>query len=101
MKLDWNDYLETARQVAAEGCVLLKNECNVLPFAKGSRVAVFGRVQRHYYKSGTGSGGLVNVSGAVGILDALLEHPDIVVDKKLLHVYDLWEEKNPFDEGEG
>lgn len=101
MVLDWNEYSNTARQTAAEGCVLLKNEEAMLPLANGSRVAVFGRIQRHYYKSGTGSGGMVNVSKSVGILDALLESPDVVVDKALLEVYDHWEETHPFDEGEG
>ena len=101
MVLDWNEYANAARKTAAEGCVLLKNEEAMLPLKKGSRVAVFGRIQRHYYKSGTGSGGMVNVSKTVGILDALLENPDVVVDKELLEVYDRWEETHPFDEGEG
>ncbi|MCM1244562.1 MAG: glycoside hydrolase family 3 C-terminal domain-containing protein [Roseburia sp.] len=101
MVLDWNEYTDTARQVAAEGCVLLKNEENVLPLAKGSKAAVFGRIQRHYYKSGTGSGGMVNVSKVIGILDALLEEKDVTVDPELLAVYDKWEEENPFDEGLG
>lgn len=101
MVLDWNKYVETARQTAAEGCVLLKNENEMLPLKKGSRVAVFGRIQRHYYKSGTGSGGMVNVSRVVGILDALLESPDVSVDQELLDIYDQWEETHPFDEGEG
>ena len=101
MLLDWNDYIQTARQTVAEGCVLLKNEGNVLPFIKGTRVAVFGRIQRHYYKSGTGSGGMVNVGKVTGILDALLEIPGITVDRELLNVYDQWEEEHPFDEGVG
>ncbi len=101
MRLDWKEYTDTARQVAAEGCVLLKNEGNVLPLAPQSKVAVFGRIQRHYYKSGTGSGGMVNVSKVTGILDALLEETDVIVDQELLAVYDKWEEENPFDEGLG
>lgn len=101
MELDWDGYIQTARQTVAEGCVLLKNEGDVLPLPKGSRVAVFGRIQRHYYKSGTGSGGMVNVTRTVGILDALLEEQDVMVDKELLAEYDAWEETNPLDEGEG
>lgn len=101
MVLDWNRYLETARQVVAEGCVLLKNENHVLPFEKKEKIAVFGRIQRHYYKSGTGSGGMVNVSKVTGILDALMESDDVIVDEKLLAKYDEWEETNPFDEGIG
>ena len=48
------------RKLAAEGSVMLKNE-GVLPFEKGEKVAVFGRTQETYIKSGTGSGGLVRV----------------------------------------
>lgn len=101
MVLDWNEYLSAARLAAAEGCVLLKNEHAALPLVKGGRVAVFGRIQRHYYKSGTGSGGLVNVSHVTGILDALLETPDVIVDADVLAAYDEWEVENEFDEGEG
>ena len=59
--LDWNKYLDTAAQVVSEGIVMLKNENNALPLDKDEEVALFGRIQFHYYKSGTGSGGMVNV----------------------------------------
>ena len=72
--LDFNKYAALARQAAAEGCVLLKNENEALPLRKGDKVAVFGRIAFHYYKSGLGSGGLVNTKYVVGILDALKEH---------------------------
>lgn len=101
MKLDWKEYTDTVRQAAAEGCVLLKNDDKVLPMKNGEKIAVFGRIQRHYYKSGTGSGGMVNVSRVVGILDALLEEPSLCVDEELLEIYDRWEQTNPFDEGLG
>ncbi|MBQ3094501.1 MAG: hypothetical protein IJC52_04940 [Clostridia bacterium] len=55
------DVKTLCRKIAAEGAVLLKNEQDVLPFAHGTRVAVFGRAQTFYYKSGTGSGGLVHI----------------------------------------
>lgn len=101
MELDWNGYTQAARQTAAEGCVLLKNEGGALPLPNGCRAAVFGRIQRHYYKSGTGSGGMVNVTRVVGILDALLEEEGVLVDRELLAEYDAWEETHPVDEGEG
>jgi beta-glucosidase len=85
----------------AEGVVLLKNDNNVLPLTKQSRIAVFGRIQTHYYKSGTGSGGMVNVSKVIGILDALLESPDISVNRRLLNVYREWESTHPFNLGIG
>jgi beta-glucosidase len=57
--------------------------------------------QSHYYKSGTGSGGMVNVTKVTGILDALLEDPDVRVHSEVLETYRAWEEKNPFNEGIG
>ena len=101
MVLDWNKYVETARQVSAEGCVLLKNEAHTLPLQEGCCVAVFGRIQNNYYKSGTGSGGMVNVSKVTGILDALLEEPGLRVDETVRKTYEEWEKENPFDEGIG
>ena len=53
--LDFEKYTAKARQAVAEGQVLLLNQNHVLPLPKGSHVAVFGRMQLHYYKSGTGS----------------------------------------------
>lgn len=99
--LDWNDYVQAARNVVAEGCVLLENRGHVLPLQKGAKVSVFGRIQTHYYKSGTGSGGMVNVSKVIGIVDALKESGQVEVNEDLLHTYMEWEESNPFDEGEG
>ena len=45
-----------SRQAAAEGMVLLKNERNVLPLRKGSKVALFGKATIEYIKGGGGSG---------------------------------------------
>ena len=61
----WNmqDYAATARQAAAEGIVLLKNDRDALPLRDGARLAIFGRAQFHYYKSGTGSGTSVKRAG--------------------------------------
>ncbi len=101
MVLDMEKYAECARAAAAEGQVLLCNENNVLPIPEGGRVAVFGRIQTHYYKSGTGSGGMVNVDRVVGILDALLEDDSVVVNRRLLEIYREWEKANPFNEGIG
>ena len=51
-----------SRKLAAEGCVLLKNENKVLPIKPENTVSFFGRTQIDYIKSGTGSGGLVYLS---------------------------------------
>ena len=99
--LDFEEYVALARQAAAEGCVLLKNDNEALPLRKGDKVAVFGRIAFHYYKSGLGSGGLVNTKYVVGILDALKEEKDITLDENLLGTYEKWIEENPYDEGQG
>ncbi|MDD5950200.1 MAG: glycoside hydrolase family 3 C-terminal domain-containing protein, partial [Lachnospiraceae bacterium] len=99
--LDWNYYLETARKTVAEGCVLLENRNHVLPLNKGTRVSIFGRIQNHYYKSGTGSGGMVNVSKVTNIVECLQESGDVVINETLLKIYQDWEESHPFDKGMG
>ncbi|MDE6781640.1 MAG: glycoside hydrolase family 3 C-terminal domain-containing protein, partial [Ruminococcus sp.] len=98
--LDWSRYLETAAKVAAEGIVMLENKNNVLPLAKDKPVAVFGRIQLHYYKSGTGSGGMVNVSKVTGIVDGLIE-AGVKIDTELFEVYKKWDSLNPYDMGTG
>ena len=55
----------------------------------------------HYYKSGLGSGGLVNTRYVVGILDALKDCKEIRLDEKLMGIYEDWIRENPFDEGQG
>ena len=55
---DADKYASLARQAAAEGAVLLKNDGQALPFHGGEKISVFGRSQFAYYKSGTGSGGM-------------------------------------------
>ena len=99
--LDFEKYTAKARQAVAEGQVLLQNQNHVLPLPKGSHVAVFGRMQLHYYKSGTGSGGMVNVNKVTGILEALEESEDVQVYEPLVDVYREWEKDHPFDEGVG
>ena len=100
-KLDLERYAVLARQAIAEGCVLLENEGQALPLREGERVAVFGRMAFHYYKSGLGSGGLVNTRYVVGILDALKECKEIQLDEKLMGIYADWIKENPYDEGQG
>ena len=84
--LDMEEYRQLARQAVAEGCVLLKNENNTLPVKEGDTVSVFGRIQFTYYKSGTGSGGLVNTHYVTGILDALRAEKEVRVNEELAGV---------------
>lgn len=97
--LDWDKYIDASRRAAAEGCVLLKNN-GALPIDKNTVTAVFGRIQNHYYKSGTGSGGLVNVSKVWSIVDGLREL-GARIDPELEEVYAEWEKSCPYTEGEG
>ena len=99
-ELDMEQYRKLARQAAADGCVLLKNEAEALPFKKKERIAVYGRIAFTYYKSGLGSGGLVNTGRVDSILEAL-QAEDLVLDEKLISIYEAWIQENPFDEGAG
>ena len=99
--LDWNEYLKKATEVVEEGCVLLENKNQCLPFEKDTKVAIFGRIQKHYYKSGTGSGGMVNVSKVVDIVEGLKNTNHIKIDSELESLYEEWEKENPFELGLG
>ncbi len=64
-------HTELSKQAAKEGMVLLKNDNGLLPFEKGTRLAVFGKASADYVKGGGGSGD-VTVSYTVS-LDAGLK----------------------------
>lgn len=61
-KVDYSDQpdlkanAQVARETAAEGMVLLKNENNTLPFARPARVALLGNASYDLIAGGTGSG---------------------------------------------
>ena len=80
---DWKEYARVARCAVAEGCVLIKNDQQVLPLKGGEKISIFGRSQLNYYKSGTGSGGMVNTPYVVSILDALREHSEVILNEEL------------------
>ena len=98
--LDWKEYATKARQAVAEGSVLLKNDNAALPIKEGSKIALFGRIQFDYYKSGTGSGGMVNAPYVVSILDALKEE-NIELNDELLKEYEAWVAEHPYNKGKG
>ena len=95
--MDWKGYAKTARLAAAESAVLLRNENAVLPLTAGEKIAIFGRIQFNYYRSGTGSGGMVNVPYETNILDALKESGQCRVDLKVEGIYRDWLKEHPFD----
>ncbi|MFC5403288.1 glycoside hydrolase family 3 protein [Cohnella soli] len=90
-----------SRTVAAEGAVLLRNEGQALPLLGGDNVAIFGRTQVNYYRSGTGSGGSVHVAYTTNLLDGLRGKINITVNDELAAVYEKWIESHPFDNGGG
>ena len=50
------EHIALSRKIASEGMVLLKNEGDILPLKKGSKVALFGKGSADYVKGGGGSG---------------------------------------------
>jgi len=94
-------FAEFSRKVAAEGAVLTRNQDQVLPLTAGDRVSIFGRIQINYYRSGTGSGGSVNVPYTTNLLDGLRSKKQITVNEELASTYEKWIEEHPFDNGGG
>ena len=50
------EHISLSKNAAKEGMVLLKNENNTLPFATGTKLALFGKGSVDYVKGGGGSG---------------------------------------------
>ncbi len=71
MKPDLKGHAKIAREAAAEGMVLLKNQGNTLPFAEVKTVAVFGKMSYFLVEAGTGSGGIGSNKYAVTVNDGL------------------------------
>lgn len=99
-KYYYSDSAPYALECAAEGAVLLKNEKNTLPLGKHDRVCLFGRMQKHYLFSGTGSGGRVNPPYVTNIFDSL-KHAGVMLDGDTEKYYDDFCAMNPYDFGNG
>lgn len=93
-------FAQKSREAAVEGIVLLKNEDNVLPFTKEDKISVFGRPQLEYYRSGTGSGGAVQVEHATNIIEGF-QNSDLQINEELAKDYVEWLKDHPFDNGGG
>lgn len=93
-------FADKSREAAVEGIVLLKNEDNILPFTQNDKISVFGRPQLEYYRSGTGSGGAVNVEYTTNILDGF-NSSNLTINRELLADYEAWLKEHPFDNGGG
>ncbi|MCR5271593.1 MAG: glycoside hydrolase family 3 C-terminal domain-containing protein [Lachnospiraceae bacterium] len=53
------EHIELSKNAAKEGMVLLKNDNDVLPLKKGTKVALFGKGTFDYVKGGGGSGDVI------------------------------------------
>ncbi len=89
------------RQAAAQGAVLLKNEDNLLPLTEKDKIAIFGRCQIDYYRSGTGSGGAVNVEYSTNLLEGIKSYSHLHINHELVEIYENWIAEHPFNKGNG
>lgn len=71
------EHIELSKNAAKEGMVLLKNEEEVLPLQRGSRIALFGKGTFDFVKGGGGSGD-VSVSYKCNLYDGLVSLKDRV-----------------------
>ena len=67
-----SEHIALSRKAAVEGSVLLKNNENILPLSKGSKIAVFGKGSYDYVKGGGGSGD-VTVAYTKSVAEGLME----------------------------
>ncbi|WP_455492688.1 glycoside hydrolase family 3 protein [Eubacterium sp.] len=89
---------ELARQAAAEGAVLLKND-NVLPLKEGTTVSLFGRTYKDYFFVGYGSGGDVIRPYNIDIAQGIENCDKLNLNYTLHNIYMEWREKNPVSHG--
>ncbi len=88
---------ELLRTVAAQGAVLLENR--VLPFAEGTSVSLFGRVQCRHFCTGYGSGGDVNAPYRISLLEGIRNCEHLRLNEDLAAVYQQFHEENPINDG--
>ena len=86
------EHRQVAREAAAEGIVLLKNEDNVLPLKAGSAVAIYGSGAGRTIKGGTGSGD-VNERERVSIFQGMKNAGYEVTNEEWIESYDKIYEK--------
>ncbi len=78
---------EVARRAAREGVVLLKNEDQILPIKKGSKLALYGAGASQTIKGGTGSGD-VNEREVISVYQGLKNAGYEIVNEDWLREFD-------------
>lgn len=78
---------EVAKDIAAEGIVLLRNRRNILP-VKNKKIALFGIAQFNHLKA---YGGVRMPDYAIGLADAF-KTVGINIDEELAEIYRNWNE---------
>ena len=92
----YSDSVSSATTAACEAVVMLENKNECLPLSADKPLCVFGRMQKDYFISGTGSGGRVNPPYVTNITDSLKEM-GVPVDKETEEFYDNFVKENPYD----
>ena len=101
----WEGSRVVAKQIEAEGIVLLKNDNQALPLEQEAKVNVFGTSSLDPFLGGGGSGA-ISVDNEDHLIDFYegLAGAGISYNQELYDIYDVWYEANKTDEsfaGEG
>ena len=96
--MNFENFAKKCRALIPEGITLLEHD-GALPFCEGEKVALFGRGQYEYLKSGSGSGGSVPCAYVTNIIDELRKR--ITVDKTVDEFLCSYIAENPWDKGNG
>ena len=86
------------RAAIPEGIVMLEHN-GALPLKENENVAIFGRGQFEYLKSGSGSGGRVNCPYVTNIYDEIKSR--VTLDEGVTQFYRDFIVANPYDAGNG
>lgn len=85
---------ELCEDIAGEGIVLLQNENNMLPMARGTKLNVFGWSSTNPVYGGTGSGGLSDAYPTVSLLEGL-QNAGFELNQDLIDFYTSYREARP------
>lgn len=99
-KYTYEQSVPEALLCAAEAVVMLENKENCLPLKENAKVCLFGRMQKDYFISGTGSGGRVAPPYVTNIADSLKEE-GVLLDTETEAFYDEFVKENPYDPDNG